>query len=240
MNDLAVSADAADRLVIRQLGVQPYEPVWRAMQHFTETRTEATADELWVLQHPSVFTQGQAGKAEHLLAPGDIPVIQIDRGGQVTYHGPGQLVIYLLINVRRASVGVRDLVSLIEAAIIDTLASFKIEAAARADAPGVYVGDAKIAQLGLRIRRGCSYHGLSLNVAMDLSPFSRINPCGYAGLAVTQLIDLVAEDDEQALMMTVEKLLLQGIIERLQSYSWVDVKRELPDIPGQADQQEMN
>ena len=240
MNDLAASADAADRLVIRQLGVQPYEPVWRAMQHFTETRTEAIADELWVLQHPSVFTQGQAGKAEHLLAPGDIPVIQIDRGGQVTYHGPGQLVIYLLINVRRASVGVRELVSLIEAAIIDTLASFKIEAAARADAPGVYVGDAKIAQLGLRIRRGCSYHGLSLNVAMDLSPFSRINPCGYAGLAVTQLIDLVAEDDEQSLMMTVEKLLLQGIIERLQSYSWVDVKRELPDIPGQADQQEMN
>lgn len=240
MNDLAASADAADRLVIRQLGIQPYEPVWRAMQHFTETRTDATADELWVLQHPSVFTQGQAGKAEHLLAPGDIPVIQIDRGGQVTYHGPGQLVIYLLINVRRASVGVRDLVSLIEAAIIDTLASFKIAAAARADAPGVYVGDAKIAQLGLRIRRGCSYHGLSLNVAMDLSPFSRINPCGYAGLAVTQLIDLVAEDDEQSLMMTVEKLLLQGIIERLQSYSWVDVKRELPDIPGQADQQEMN
>jgi len=240
VNDLAASADAADRLVIRQLGVQPYEPVWRAMQHFTETRTEAIADELWVLQHPSVFTQGQAGKAEHLLAPGDIPVIQIDRGGQVTYHGPGQLVIYLLINVRRASVGVRELVSLIEAAIIDTLASFKIEAAARADAPGVYVGDAKIAQLGLRIRRGCSYHGLSLNVAMDLSPFSRINPCGYAGLAVTQLIDLVAEDDEQSLMMTVEKLLLQGIIERLQSYSWVDVKRELPDIPGQADQQEMN
>ncbi|WP_229694687.1 lipoyl(octanoyl) transferase LipB [Pseudohongiella nitratireducens] len=204
------------------------------MQHLTETRSDEIADELWVLQHPPVFTQGQAGKAEHLLAPGDIPVIQIDRGGQVTYHGPGQLVIYLLINVRRASVGVRELVSLIEAAIIDTLASFKIEAAARPDAPGVYVGDAKIAQLGLRIRRGCSYHGLSLNVAMDLSPFSRINPCGYAGLAVTQLIDLVAEDDEQSLMVTVEKLLLQGIIERLQPYSWVDVKHELPESPGQA------
>lgn len=232
MNAVAESAAAADRLVIRQLGVQPYEPVWRAMQQFTETRSENTADELWVLQHPAVFTQGQAGKAEHLLAPGDIPVIQIDRGGQVTYHGPGQLVIYLLINVRRAAVGVRELVSLIEAAIIDTLASFKVTAEARADAPGVYVGDAKIAQLGLRIRHGCSYHGLSLNVSMDLSPFSRINPCGYAGLAVTQLIDLVDEDDESSLMMTVEKLLLQGIIERLQSYSWVDVKRELPDLPG--------
>lgn len=237
MNAVAESA-AADRLVIRQLGVQPYEPVWRAMQQFTETRGEDTADELWVLQHPAVFTQGQAGKAEHLLAPGDIPVIQIDRGGQVTYHGPGQLVIYLLINVRRAAVGVRELVSLIEAAIIDTLASFKVTAEARADAPGVYVGDAKIAQLGLRIRHGCSYHGLSLNVAMDLSPFSRINPCGYAGLAVTQLIDLVDEDDESSLMMTVEKLLLQGIIERLQSYSWVDVKRELPDLPGGESQAE--
>lgn len=237
MNAVAESA-AADRLVIRQLGVQPYEPVWRAMQQFTETRGEDTADELWVLQHPAVFTQGQAGKAEHLLAPGDIPVIQIDRGGQVTYHGPGQLVIYLLVNVRRAAVGVRELVSLIEAAIIDTLASFKVTAEARADAPGVYVGDAKIAQLGLRIRHGCSYHGLSLNVAMDLSPFSRINPCGYAGLAVTQLIDLVDEDDESSLMMTVEKLLLQGIIERLQSYSWVDVKRELPDLPGGESQAE--
>ncbi|GFZ81290.1 octanoyltransferase [Pseudohongiella nitratireducens] len=234
MNEVAAPAGTAQRLVIRQLGLQPYEPVWRAMQHLTETRSDEIADELWVLQHPPVFTQGQAGKAEHLLAPGDIPVIQIDRGGQVTYHGPGQLVIYLLINVRRASVGVRELVSLIEAAIIDTLASFKIEAAARPDAPGVYVGDAKIAQLGLRIRRGCSYHGLSLNVAMDLSPFSRINPCGYAGLAVTQLIDLVAEDDEQSLMVTVEKLLLQGIIERLQPYSWVDVKHELPESPGQA------
>lgn len=238
MNAVAESAAAADRLVIRQLGVQPYEPVWRAMQQFTETRGEDTADELWVLQHPAVFTQGQAGKAEHLLAPGDIPVIQIDRGGQVTYHGPGQLVIYLLVNVRRAAVGVRELVSLIEAAIIDTLASFKVTAEARADAPGVYVGDAKIAQLGLRIRHGCSYHGLSLNVAMDLSPFSRINPCGYAGLAVTQLIDLVDEDDESSLMMTVEKLLLQGIIERLQSYSWVDVKRELPDLPGGESQAE--
>lgn len=236
MSAVATSASSAQRLVIRQLGVQPYEPVWRAMQHFTETRTDDTADELWVLQHPPVFTQGQAGKAEHLLAPGDIPVIQIDRGGQVTYHGPGQLVIYLLINVRRASVGVRELVSLIEAAIIDTLASFKIDAEARADAPGVYVGEAKIAQLGLRIRQGCSYHGLSLNVAMDLSPFSRINPCGYAGLAVTQLIDLVDEDDESSLMMTVEKLLLQGIIERLQSYSWVDVKRELPELPGDQSQ----
>ena len=179
-------------LGVRELGVQAYEPVWHAMQDFTNQRTAATADELWLVQHPSVFTQGQAGKAEHLLLPGDIPVVQVDRGGQVTYHGPGQLVAYPLVDVRRLGLGVRELVSRIEQSLIDLLASYGVSAEARADAPGVYVNGAKIASLGLRIRRGCSFHGLALNVDMDLQPFQRINPCGYAGLAMTQLTDHVA------------------------------------------------
>ena len=179
-------------LGVRELGVQAYEPVWHAMQDFTNQRTADTADELWLVQHPPVFTQGQAGKAEHLLLPGDIPVVQVDRGGQVTYHGPGQLVAYPLVDVRRLGLGVRELVSRIEQSLIDLLASYGVSAEARADAPGVYVDGAKIASLGLRIRRGCSFHGLALNVDMDLQPFQRINPCGYAGLAMTQLTDHVA------------------------------------------------
>ena len=179
-------------LGVRELGVQVYEPVWHAMQDFTNQRTADTADELWLVQHPPVFTQGQAGKAEHLLLPGDIPVVQVDRGGQVTYHGPGQLVAYPLVDVRRLGLGVRELVSRIEQSLIDLLASYGVRAEARADAPGVYVNGAKIASLGLRIRRGCSFHGLALNVDMDLQPFQRINPCGYAGLAMTQLADHVA------------------------------------------------
>ena len=172
-------------LGVRELGVQAYEPVWHAMQDFTNQRTADTADELWLVQHPPVFTQGQAGKAEHLLLPGDIPVVQVDRGGQVTYHGPGQLVAYPLVDVRRLGLGVRELVSRIEQSLIDLLASYGVSAEARADAPGVYVNGAKIASLGLRIRRGCSFHGLALNVDMDLQPFQRINQCGYAGLAMT-------------------------------------------------------
>ena len=179
-------------LGVRELGVQAYEPVWHAMQDFTNQRTADTADELWLVQHPPVFTQGQAGKAEHLLLPGDIPVVQVDRGGQVTYHGPGQLVAYPLVDVRRLGLGVRELVSRIEQSLIDLLAGYGVSAEARADAPGVYVNGAKIASLGLRIRRGCSFHGLALNVDMDLQPFQRINPCGYAGLAMTQLADQVA------------------------------------------------
>ena len=179
-------------LGVRELGLQAYEPVWHAMQDFTNQRTADTADELWLVQHPPVFTQGQAGKAEHLLLPGDIPVVQVDRGGQVTYHGPGQLVAYPLVDVRRLGLGVRELVSRIEQSLIDLLASYGVSAEARADAPGVYVNGAKIASLGLRIRRGCSFHGLALNVDMDLQPFQRINPCGYAGLAMTQLADHVA------------------------------------------------
>ena len=179
-------------LGVRELGVQAYEPVWHAMQDFTNQRTADTADELWLVQHPPVFTQGQAGKAEHLLLPGDIPVVQVDRGGQVTYHGPGQLVAYPLVDVRRLGLGVRELVSRIEQSLIDLLASYGVRAEARADAPGVYVNGAKIASLGLRIRHGRSFHGLALNVDMDLQPFQRINPCGYAGLAMTQLADHVA------------------------------------------------
>ena len=218
---------ASRSLVIRQLGMRDYEPIWRAMQAFSAARDEQAADELWVLSHPAVYTQGQAGKAEHLIAPGNIPVIQIDRGGQVTFHGPGQLVIYLLIDVRRAGLGVRDLVSLIERAIIDTLSAVKITAMLKPGAPGVYVGAAKIAALGLRIRRGCSYHGLSLNVAMDLEPFSRINPCGYQGLEVAQVCDYVKSTNPTELMITMEKLLLQQLMIALGEFSWIDVRHEL-------------
>jgi len=177
-------------LKIRCLGRQPYEVTWKAMSEFTDRRTADTPDELWLLEHDPVFTQGQAGKAEHVLAPGDIPVVQVDRGGQVTYHGPGQIVGYPLIDLRRVGVGVRELVHRIEQSIIDTLAHWNIGADRLEGAPGVYVAGAKVAALGLRVRRGCSFHGLAFNVAMDLEPYQRINPCGYKGLAVTQVLDL--------------------------------------------------
>ncbi|NLC99782.1 MAG: lipoyl(octanoyl) transferase LipB [Gammaproteobacteria bacterium] len=180
-------------VVIRHLGCVPYEPTWHAMQNFTQTRDADSPDEIWLLEHPSVFTQGQAGKAEHVLAAGDIPVVQVDRGGQVTYHGPGQLVAYILVDVRRAGQGVRDLVSRIENTLIDVLSQYGVAAEAKPDAPGVYVAGNKIASLGLRIRRGCSFHGLALNVDMDLQPFHRINPCGYAGLKMTQLRDEIQQ-----------------------------------------------
>ena len=175
---------------LRDLGRQSYEPVWRAMQAFTDARDADTADELWLVEHEPVFTLGQAGKPEHVLMPGDIPVIHVDRGGQVTYHGPGQLVLYPLLDLRRLKLGVREYVTRIEQAIIDTLGDWNIEAGRREGAPGVYVAGAKIAALGIRVRRGCSFHGLAFNVDMDLSPFSRINPCGYEGLQVTSMVDL--------------------------------------------------
>nr|WP_233348250.1 MULTISPECIES: lipoyl(octanoyl) transferase LipB [unclassified Luteimonas] len=175
--------------MLRELGRQPYEPVWRAMQAFTDRRDDATPDELWVVEHDPVFTLGQAGKPEHVLLPGDIPVLHVDRGGQVTYHGPGQLVVYPLLDLKRLKIGVRDYVCRIEQALIDTLAGWDIAAARREGAPGVYVGDAKIAALGIRVRRGCTFHGLAFNIAMDLEPFRRINPCGYAGLAVTSVVE---------------------------------------------------
>jgi lipoyl(octanoyl) transferase len=177
-----------DTLWIRKLGRQEYQPVWRAMQHYTDVRDADSPDELWFLEHEAVFTQGQAGKAEHILMPGDIPVIQVDRGGQVTYHGPGQLVGYVLIDLRRLGMGIRDLVTAIESSIVKVLEGLGIAAHPRADAPGVYVqGGAKIAQLGLRVRRGSTFHGLSLNIDMDLSVFSRINPCGHQGMEVTDI-----------------------------------------------------
>jgi len=179
-------------LIVRSLGQQPYLEAWEAMKSFTADRGDDTKDELWCLEHPRVYTQGQAGKAEHILAPGDIPVIPVDRGGQITYHGPGQLVVYLMLNLSRRKMGVRALVDVIEQAIVHTLAELDITAEPRPDAPGVYVGEAKIASLGLRVRRGCSFHGLALNVRMDMEPFRRINPCGYAGLAMCQVSDFVA------------------------------------------------
>lgn len=178
-------------LIVRSLGEQPYLETWEAMKTFTADRNAQVADELWFLEHPRVYTQGQAGKAEHILAPGDIPVIQVDRGGQVTYHGPGQLVVYLMIDLTRKKLGVRGLVDEIEQAIVRTLSGLGVEAAPRSDAPGVYVGESKIASLGLRVRRGCSFHGLALNVDMDMEPFRRINPCGYAGMAMSQVRDFV-------------------------------------------------
>ena len=187
---MAAPAARRDPLWFRRVGHRDYAVVFQAMRDFTNRRAPETPDELWAVEHPPVFTQGMAGKAEHLLRPGDIPVVQADRGGQVTYHGPGQVVVYCLLDVRRLGYSVRGLVTALEQAVIDLLADLGIVAHARPDAPGVYVADAKIAALGLRIRQGRSYHGLSLNVAMDLEPFARIDPCGHPGLRVTQLRDL--------------------------------------------------
>lgn len=191
-------ARALPNAVLRDLGRRPYEPVWRAMQDFTDHRNGDTPDELWLVEHEPVFTLGQTGRTEHVLAAGDIPVIQVDRGGQVTYHGPGQLVLYPLLDLRRLRIGVREYVCRVEQAVIDTLADWNIEAVRREGAPGVYVAGAKIAALGIRVRRGCSFHGLAFNIAMDLSPFTRINPCGYAGLRVTSMVDLGGPSGLQA------------------------------------------
>ena len=177
-------------VIVRQLGLQSYQPIWQKMQDFTDTRDDNSPDEIWFVEHEPVFTQGQAGKAEHVLAPGDIPVIQVDRGGQVTYHGPGQQMMYVLFNLRRLKIGVRELVTWLEECIVDMLKEYDINAYAKPGAPGVYVNDSKIASLGLRVRRGCSFHGLALNVNMDMSPFMRINPCGYAGMNMVQTSEL--------------------------------------------------
>ena len=180
---------------VRKLGLQDYEPVWRAMQRFTDLRDAATPDEIWLCEHHPVFTLGLNAALEHLLAPGDIPVVQIDRGGQVTYHGPGQLMIYSLIDIRRAGLGIRDLVTALEQCVVDLAAEYNIAATSRGDAPGVYVDGVKLASVGLRIRRGASFHGMALNVNVDLEPFSRINTCGFQDLDVTDLARLGAEDD---------------------------------------------
>lgn len=185
-------------LVVRRLGRLEYEPTWRAMQDFTETRDADTDDEIWLCEHPPVYTLGQAGKPEHLLRDIGIPVVKIDRGGQITYHGPGQVVAYLLLDLRRRKLMVRELVSRMEQAVIDLLAEYGVAAERLAGAPGVYVGGAKVAALGLRVRNGCSYHGLALNVDMDLAPYAAINPCGYEGMAVTQLRELCGIMDAQS------------------------------------------
>jgi lipoyl(octanoyl) transferase len=186
--------------LIRELGRRGYEPVWWAMQAFTDARDDDTTDELWLVEHDPVFTLGQAGKPEHVLAPGDIPVLHVDRGGQVTYHGPGQIVAYPLVDLRRLKLGVRELVCRIEQAVIDVLADWNLVGERREGAPGIYVAGAKVAALGLRVRRGCSFHGLAFNVAMDLEPFRRINPCGYQGLQVTSVLDLGGPSDPSALV----------------------------------------
>lgn len=175
----------AAKLIVKDLGVRPYDEIWQQMKTFTDERNESTPDELWLVQHPGVYTLGQTGKQEHVLDAGEIPVLKTDRGGQVTYHGPGQLVCYLLLDIRRLGIGVRDLVTAIEESVIQLLARHNVEASSKPDAPGVYVEGKKVAALGLRIRKGRSYHGLSLNVDMDLAPFSNIDPCGYPGLEVT-------------------------------------------------------
>lgn len=211
-------------LKVRRLGLQDYEPIFKSMRYLAEHANDSRDDEIWLLSHKPVFTQGQAGKASHVLAPGNIPVVQVDRGGQVTYHGPGQLVCYLILNMRRRKLGVRALVDLIEAAILATLNDYSITGKTRANAPGVYVKDAKIAALGLRVKNGWSYHGLSFNIHMDLEPFARINPCGFAGLDVTQLADIVPVQD--GLLQTVSKQLSNHLLLALgyQPYEYAQSK----------------
>ncbi len=194
---------------VRNLGLSEYEPVWHAMQDFTDRRHADTMDELWLVQHPPVFTQGQAGKAEHILAPGDIPVIQVDRGGQVTYHGPGQIVAYPLLDIGRRKMGVKELVNGIEESIIRVLEQYGVRGERQTGAPGIYVRDEKIASLGLRVRRGRTFHGLAFNVDMDLEPFQRINPCGYEGLQVTQLSALTAVEFEDVQNRLVDSISFQ-------------------------------
>jgi lipoyl(octanoyl) transferase len=201
--------------LLRHLGRVDYESTWLAMQTFTERRDASTRDEIWLLEHPPVFTLGMNGKAEHILAAGDIPVVKIDRGGQVTYHGPGQLVAYPLLDLRRQKLGVRELVVALENAIIATVAHWGIQALGKRDAPGVYVDGKKIASIGLRIKRGCSYHGLALNVGMDLSPFRRINPCGYQGLEMTQISELGGPADVQIVADLLGTKLAQAFADRL-------------------------
>ncbi len=198
-------------ILLKNLGLQPYLPVWHDMQNYTEQRNSKSADQIWLLQHEPVFTQGQAGKPEHIFNTGNIPVVQTDRGGQVTYHGPGQLIVYFMLDIKRRGLGVRQLVTAIESAVINCLADYGISSRARPDAPGVYVEDAKIASLGLRIRRGCSYHGLAFNIAMNTDPFACINPCGMANLAITQLSQLVPD-------ITIEQVsqpLIEAILEQI-------------------------
>jgi lipoyl(octanoyl) transferase len=205
------AARAVPAPLIRHLGLIEYEPTWRAMQRFTEERDATTPDEIWFLEHPPVFTLGLNASRAHVLAPGDIPVVQIDRGGQVTYHGPGQLVVYPLIDLQRAGLGIRDFVTALERGVLDLAARFGIAAECRRNAPGVYVAGRKLASVGVRVRRGGSYHGLAINVALDLEPFHRINPCGYQGLEMTQLADLGGPDSVAACAAALEPLIVRAL-----------------------------
>jgi lipoyl(octanoyl) transferase len=198
-------------VIVKHLGLVEYEPTWRAMQRFTEERTQETPDEIWFLEHPPVFTLGMNAKREHVLAPGDIPVVQIDRGGQVTYHGPGQLVVYPLIDLRRAKLGIRELVTALEVSVINYAATLGVTAECRRNAPGVYVDGRKLASVGIRVRRGASFHGLAMNVSLDLEPFNRINPCGYAGLEMTRLADLGGARNVEEAIRTFEPHILQAL-----------------------------
>lgn len=200
-----------NHVIIRHLGRQAYQTTWKAMQDFTAARDENTLDEIWLLEHSPVFTQGQSGKPEHILNAGDIPIVNVDRGGQVTYHGPGQLVAYVLVDLKRQKLNVRELVTALEKSIIDTLKDLGIHAYAKREAPGVYVDNAKICSIGLRIRRGCSYHGIALNIAMDLTPFERINPCGFSGLKMVQVSELTTIKSSQE----VENKLITYLVQNL-------------------------
>jgi lipoyl(octanoyl) transferase len=210
-----VNANVADQMdpqpIVRRLGRVEYEPTWRAMQRFTDERNAATADEIWFLEHPPVFTLGMNASPAHVLAPGDIPVVQIDRGGQVTYHGPGQLVVYPLVDLRRAKLGVRDIVTALEKSVIQMAAEFGITAEARREAPGIYVGGKKLGSVGIRIRRHSSYHGVAVNVNLDLEPFQRINPCGYQGLEMTHLGQLGGPGTVERAADALEPYLLRAL-----------------------------
>ena len=223
--------DLNHTVYVRHLKKQSYEPVWSAMKNFTEHRDEQTPDEIWFVEHDPVFTQGQAGKAEHLLFPGDIPVVQVDRGGQVTYHGPGQQVVYLMINLKRKKIGVRQLVSAIEQSIVDLAAEYNIKAAPRSDAPGVYVEAKKLCSLGLRIRKGCSFHGLALNVNMDLEPFQRINPCGLKGMEMVQFADLGGARNLPEIEQPLQRQLMKNLGYRQSMRNDERAQLHCPDYP---------
>lgn len=216
-------------IIVRQLGRQAYIPLWKAMQTFTDNRGSDTPDQIWLVEHDPVFTQGQAGKEEHILAPGDIPVVQVDRGGQVTYHGPGQQMLYILLDLKRFNIGVREAVTALEQCVVETLAPANVTAYPKADAPGVYVNDQKVCSVGLRIRRGCTFHGLAFNVNMDLAPFQRINPCGYAGMEMIDSARLGGVDNmEQAGKMLVNALCKHLNIESIEfTNSGLDTVPEL-------------
>lgn len=201
---------STNNIIVRQLGIESYQDIWQKMHDFTAKRDIDTPDELWLLEHFAVFTQGQAGKPEHLLNPSNIPVVNTDRGGQITYHGPGQLVAYPLLNLRRLGIGVKKFVNLLEQSVVDLLADYNIVAANRADAPGVYVKDRKICSIGLKISRGCSYHGIALNVAMDLKPFSQINPCGFHNLKMTQIKDFVPNINMEEVRAGISKHIIKN------------------------------